>query len=113
MVLLDAHQFEKPPLRCRVPPRLIMEEGVQRVAAFQHLALHLALRILGVGAGDEVLVPTLTFVGGVGPVVQLGAVPVFVDSEAVSWNIDPALVAQEVAAAVRRGSAVSRATLWA
>jgi pyridoxal phosphate-dependent aminotransferase EpsN len=66
-------------------------------------ALHLALRILGVGPGDEVLVPTLTFIGGVSPVVQLGAAPVFVDSERVSWNIDPALVAEEVGAGLRRG----------
>jgi dTDP-4-amino-4,6-dideoxygalactose transaminase len=66
-------------------------------------ALHLALRILGVGPGDEVLAPTLTFVGGVSPIVFLGAAPVFVDSERLSWNVDPGLVAEEVADALRRG----------
>ena len=66
-------------------------------------ALHLALAILGVGPGDEVLAPTLTFIGGVSPVVQLGAAPAFVDSETVSWNVDPGLVAEEVEAGVRRG----------
>jgi dTDP-4-amino-4,6-dideoxygalactose transaminase len=66
-------------------------------------ALHLALRVLGIGPGDEVLAPTLTFIGGVGPAVHLGATPVFIDSERVSWNIDPDLVAAELDAAHRRG----------
>jgi dTDP-4-amino-4,6-dideoxygalactose transaminase len=54
-------------------------------------ALHLALHALGVGAGDEVAVSTLTFVGSVGPIVHRGATPVFVDSDG-SWNMDPALL---------------------
>jgi len=66
-------------------------------------ALHLALKIIGVGPGDEVLTPTLTFIGGVSPITFLGAVPVFVDSERASWNIDPAIVAEEIAAAAKRG----------
>jgi dTDP-4-amino-4,6-dideoxygalactose transaminase len=66
-------------------------------------ALHLALRIIGVGPGDEVLTPTLTFIGGVSPITFLGAAPVFIDSERVSWNIDPELVAVEIAAAKKRG----------
>ena len=53
-------------------------------------ALHLALRCAGVGPGDLVAVSTLTFVGGVSPVVYLGAEPVFIDSERDSWNMDPA-----------------------
>jgi pyridoxal phosphate-dependent aminotransferase EpsN len=55
-------------------------------------ALHLGLRLLGVGPGDEVLCPTLTFVASANPIVYLGATPVFVDSERASWNIDPNLV---------------------
>jgi dTDP-4-amino-4,6-dideoxygalactose transaminase len=66
-------------------------------------ALHLALRLAGVQPGDEVLAPTLTFIGGVSPVTFLGATPVFIDSERSSWNIDPDVVADEVAAGVRRG----------
>jgi len=66
-------------------------------------ALHLALKIIGVGPGDEVLTPTLTFIGGVSPVTFLGAAPVFIDSERVSCNIDPALAAEEIEAAARRG----------
>lgn len=54
-------------------------------------ALHLALHALGIGAGDEVAVSTLTFVGSVAPVVHRGATPVFIDSDA-SWNIDPQLL---------------------
>jgi len=56
-------------------------------------AIHLALRVAGVGAGDEVWVSTLTFVGSVNPVLYQGATPVFVDSEKRSWNMDPELFA--------------------
>jgi pyridoxal phosphate-dependent aminotransferase EpsN len=52
-------------------------------------AIHLGLRLLGVQAGDQVICPTLTFVASVNPVGYLGATPVFVDSEARSWNLDP------------------------
>lgn len=52
-------------------------------------ALHLALRDLGIGPGDEVLVSTLTFCASVNPILYEGATPVFVDSERASWNLDP------------------------
>ena len=55
-------------------------------------ALHLGLRLLGVGPGDEVLSPTLTFVASVNPIVYLGGTPVFLDSERSSWNLDPNLL---------------------
>src|SRR5262249_1299504 len=55
-------------------------------------ALHLALKALGVGAGDEVLVPTLTFVATANAVTYCGARPVFVDAEPATWNIDPAFI---------------------
>jgi pyridoxal phosphate-dependent aminotransferase EpsN len=57
-------------------------------------ALHLALRLVGVGPGDDVLAPTLTFVASANAVSYLGARNVFVDSDRASWNIDPALLAQ-------------------
>jgi pyridoxal phosphate-dependent aminotransferase EpsN len=66
-------------------------------------ALHLALRSLGVGPGDEVLCSTLTFVASANPIVYQGAAPVFVDSEPASWNMDPALLAAELDRAARRG----------
>lgn len=59
-------------------------------------AMHLGLRLLGVGPGDEVLCPTLTFVASVNPAVYLGARPVFVDSDAATWMMDPALVAEVI-----------------
>lgn len=66
-------------------------------------ALHLALTILGVGAGDEVLVSTLTFAATANAVTYVGAQPVFIDSDRSSWNMNPSLVAEELAACARRG----------
>lgn len=56
------------------------------------VALHLALLAEDVGPGDEVIVPTLTYVATANCVRYCGATPVFVDSERESWNLDPALV---------------------
>lgn len=58
-------------------------------------ALHLLLRELGVGPGDVVLASTFTFIGSIGPAVELGATPVFVDCDD-SWNVAPDLVAAAV-----------------
>ena len=66
-------------------------------------ALHLALILAGVGPGDEVLASSLTFSATVNPIRYLGATPVLVDSEARSWNIDPALVAEAIETRVRAG----------
>jgi len=66
-------------------------------------ALHLALIHLGVGPGDEVLVSTLTFSASANPVVYLGARPVFIDSEPISWNLDPALVVETIERKARQG----------
>jgi len=52
-------------------------------------AIHLALRLLGVGQGDIVFCSSLTFIGSVNPVLYLGATPVFIDSEPYSWNMSP------------------------
>lgn len=53
------------------------------------VALHLALLALGIGPGDEVIVPTLTYVATANTVKYTGATPVFADSESDTWNIDP------------------------
>lgn len=53
------------------------------------IALHLALLSLGIGPGDEVIVPTLTYVATANAVKYTGATPVFADSEPDTWNIDP------------------------
>jgi dTDP-4-amino-4,6-dideoxygalactose transaminase len=66
-------------------------------------ALHLALRLLDVGPGDEVLCPTLTFVASANAIRYCGATPVFVDSDAHTWNVDPSLVAEALAECAARG----------
>jgi len=66
-------------------------------------AMHLGLRLLGVGPGDEVLVSDLTFVASVNPIVYLGATPVFVDSDPETWMMSPALLAEALRDRIRRG----------
>src|SRR5689334_22184868 len=61
-------------------------------------ALHLALILLGVGPGDTVLVPTLTFAATANAVRYVGAEPVFVDCEATSWNLSPGLLTEALGA---------------
>ncbi|AGF51739.1 spore coat polysaccharide biosynthesis protein; SpsC [Synechocystis sp. PCC 6803] len=55
-------------------------------------ALHLALLALNIGAGDEVIVPTLSFIATANAVTYTGAKPIFVDSEWETWNINPDLI---------------------
>jgi len=52
-------------------------------------AIHLALRLCGVGPGDVVFCSSLTFIGSATPISFLGATPVFIDSEPASWNMSP------------------------
>ena len=59
-------------------------------------AVHLALIACGVGPGDEVIVQSFTFCASSHPIKYLGAVPVFVDSEEDSWNMDPALLEEAI-----------------
>ncbi|WP_088830685.1 DegT/DnrJ/EryC1/StrS family aminotransferase [Paenibacillus tyrfis] len=66
-------------------------------------AIHLALRLLGVGAGDTVFCSSLTFVASVNPVVYQGAEPVFIDSEPESWNMSPQALERALSAAKRAG----------
>jgi pyridoxal phosphate-dependent aminotransferase EpsN len=66
-------------------------------------ALHLALLLVGVRAGDEVIVPSLTFAATANAVRYVGAEPVFVDSERSTWNIDPGLLERELEASAGRG----------
>jgi dTDP-4-amino-4,6-dideoxygalactose transaminase len=66
-------------------------------------ALHLALLTLGVGPGDEVIVPTLTFVATANAVTYTGARPVLVDADPATWQIDPDLLAEALADRARSG----------
>lgn len=66
-------------------------------------ALHLALIILGVKAGDEVLCQSLTFSASANPIVYLGATPVFVDSEPATWNMSPAFLREAIEDRISKG----------
>jgi len=66
-------------------------------------ALHLALRILGVGPGDEVVCPTLTFIASANPIVYERAAPVFIDVSPTTWTLDPGLLREELVSAAKRG----------
>ncbi len=59
-------------------------------------AVHMALYELGIGPGDEVIVPALTFVATVNPVMYVGAIPVFVDVDSRTWNIDPVEIERNI-----------------
>ncbi len=59
-------------------------------------ALHLALIMLGVKAGDEVICQSFTFAASANPITYLGATPVFVDSELDTWNMNPQLLEQAI-----------------
>lgn len=65
------------------------------------VALHMALVALGIGPGDEVIVPTLTFVATANAVSYCGAKPVFVDAEPDTWTMNPALIEEKVTARTR------------
>lgn len=60
------------------------------------VAVHLALLALGIGPGDEVIVPTFTYIASVNPIQVTGATPVFVDSERSTWQVDPESVRQRI-----------------
>lgn len=66
-------------------------------------ALHLALRLVGVGVGDQVWISSMTFAGGIFPVLYLGATPVFFDLDPKSWTMDVALLSEALAVAAKSG----------
>ena len=66
-------------------------------------AMHLGLRLLGVGPGDEVFCPTLTFVASCNPVLYLGAEPVFLDSDYATWNLDTNILEDALRQRAQRG----------
>ena len=67
-------------------------------------AIHLALIILGVKHGDEVLCSSFTFSASANPIVYQGALPVFIDSEKLSWNMDPDLLEAAIKERIRKGN---------
>jgi dTDP-4-amino-4,6-dideoxygalactose transaminase len=81
------------------------EAEFSRMTGFKHClavssgtaAIHLALRCLGITAGDRVYASSLTFIGSISPILFQGATPVFIDAAADSWNMDVALLAEKLA----------------
>lgn len=59
-------------------------------------ALHLALRVGGIGAGDYVLASSFTFIGSIDAILYEGAIPVFIDSEIETWNLCPRLLEESL-----------------
>lgn len=79
--------------------------GIGHAAALSSgtAAIHLALRLLEVGAGDAVFCSSLTFVASVNPIIYQGAEPVFIDSEPESWNMSPAALKKAFEHSVKIG----------
>src|SRR5213593_4840587 len=75
------------------------------------VALHLALRALDVGPGDEIICPTLTFIATANAVMYCGATPVLVDVDDVTYNIDPDAVAAAITPRTRAILAVHQLCL--
>ena len=67
-------------------------------------AIHLGLRLLGVGPGDQVFCPTFTFAASANPIRYLGAEPVFLDSDYETWNLDPEVLRR----ALQRRAAIGK-----
>jgi len=59
-------------------------------------AIHLALRVLGIKDGDEVMASTFTFIGSIAPILYERCTPFFIDSDTTSWNLDPNLLEEEL-----------------
>ena len=80
------------------------EASIREVTGARHaialcngsVALHLALHCLDVGPGDEVIVPTFTYIASVNAIALAGATPVFVDVDPADWLIDPRGVEQAI-----------------
>lgn len=66
-------------------------------------AIHLGLILLGVTAGDEVICQSMTFSASANPILYLGATPVFVDSEAITWNICPIALEDAIKDRIQKG----------
>lgn len=73
-------------------------------------AIHLALRGLGVTAGDTVIASSLTFIGSIAPILYQNATPIFIDADAGTWNMDLGLL-RETLAALKKKNALPKAIL--
>jgi perosamine synthetase len=82
----------------------LFEESFSNFTTIKHsavvsngtVALHLALLALGIGESDEVIVPTFTYIASVNAIKYVNAKPVFVDSDPVTWQIDPSKIREKI-----------------
>ena len=90
----------------------IENEGKQVVAlSAGTAALHLALILLGVGEGDEVICQSFTFSASANPIAYQGATPVFVDSEKDTWNMDPVLLEEAIEDRLKKTGKLQKAII--
>lgn len=88
-----------------------LEEAIQKRYSHMHAAvlnsgtsaIHLALKLLGIGKGDEVMCQSLTFCATANPITYLGASPVFVDSETDTWNLCPKTLSKAIQERISKG----------
>jgi perosamine synthetase len=81
-----------------------LEEGMAKLTGQRHgvavangsVALDLAVKALGLGPGDEVILPTFTIISCAAAIVRAGAIPVVVDSHPLTWNIDPTQIEDKI-----------------
>jgi dTDP-4-amino-4,6-dideoxygalactose transaminase len=80
--------------------------GIKHVAALSSgtAAIHLALVIMGIKQGDEVIASTFTFSATINPIVYQGATPIFIDSEPETWNMDPDLLEETIKDRIAHGA---------
>ena len=87
------------------------EKDIQDYAKVNHAvalssgtaAIHLALIMLGVKQGDEVLCSSFTYIGSCNPIMYLKAIPIFIDSEWDSWNLDPDILEEAIKDRIKKG----------
>lgn len=79
--------------------------GVKHAAALSSgtAAIHLALILLGVEAGDYVICQSMTFSASANPIRYQGAIPIFIDSEAETWNMDPNALQDAINFCIKKG----------
>lgn len=84
---------------------LVTYSGIGHAAALSSgtAALHLALILADVKAGDEVICQSMTFSASANPIAYQGATPVFVDSEEETWNMSPALLEEAIKDRIAKG----------
>lgn len=93
------------------PNLTIFEENLESYLGSGHVAvlnsgtaaIHLGLILLGVEAGDEVLCQSMTFSASANPILYLGAIPIFIDSEPETWNLCPVTLERAIVERIAKG----------